>query len=183
MSTKMKFSKTLMVGLLSLGTIAASALPSMARPGYIYSEANVRSAPSFNSRRVDGLPEGTPLEVLRVVAGRGDGRTWYYVRSTGQLRTEGWVSANLVKFESTRRMYGTLVGNDGDVINIRSDSDIDSRVKHTGIAGDLVEIETSIMSRSTQQSKSGYIWYKVVYPNGASGWVRGDLIGVWPDSP
>ena len=33
--TRMKFSKFLIVGLLSLGSIVAGALPSMARPGYV----------------------------------------------------------------------------------------------------------------------------------------------------
>jgi uncharacterized protein YgiM (DUF1202 family) len=180
----MKFSKSLMVGLLSLGTIAASALPGMARPGYIYSEANVRSAPSFNSRRVDGLPEGTPLEILRVVPGRGDGRTWYYVHSTGQLRTEGWVSSNLVKFEPTGRQYGTLMGDDGDVINIRSSHSTDSRVKHTGTKGDFVEVgESKFIPLGQGYGRTGYYWYYVTYPNGASGWVRGDLIAVWDDNP
>jgi uncharacterized protein YgiM (DUF1202 family) len=180
----MKFSKSLMVGLLSLGTIAASALPGMARPGYIYSEANVRSAPSFNSRRVDGLPEGSPLEILRVVPGRGDSRTWYYVRSTGQLRTEGWVSSNLVKFEPTGRQYGTLMGDDGDVINIRSSHSTDSRVKHTGTKGDFVEVgESKFIPLGQGYGRTGYYWYYVTYPNGASGWVRGDLIAVWDDNP
>lgn len=172
----MKFPKLLTVGLLSLGTIVVSALPGMARPGYIYSEANVRSAPSINAQRLDGLPEGTPLEILRVESG-ADRRGWYYVRSTGQLRTEGWVASSLVRFEQDGRQYGTLFGNDGDVINIRSDYDLESRIKHTGVAGDLVEVEES------RSVGSGYTWHKVTYPNGASGWVRGDLISVWPDKP
>jgi SH3-like domain-containing protein len=174
----MKFPKLLTVGLLSLGTIVISALPSMARPGYIYSEANVRSAPSVNARRIDGLPTGTPLEILRVDSGR-DSRGWYYVRSTGQLRTEGWVSSALVNFEQDGRQYGTLRGSDGDVINIRSEHNTGSRIKHTGMAGDLVEVGESRVGRSMRQSESGYTWYQVTYPNGASGWVRSDLISVW----
>jgi SH3-like domain-containing protein len=173
----MKFSKLLMVGLLSLGAIAASALPSMARPGYIYSEANVRSEPSIKADRIDGLPTGTPLEIARVYAG------WYYVRSTGQLRTEGWVSSALVRFEQTGRRYGNLVGEFDDVINIRSGPSLKSPVKHTGATGDLVEVGESSQGRSGNRPGDPWEkWHYVTYPNGASGWVRNDLIAVWPKS-
>ena len=173
----MKFPKLLTVGLLSLRTIVMSALPSMARPGYIYSEANVRSVPSVNAQRVDGLPQGTPLEILRVKSGA---RGWYYVRSTGRLRTEGWVSSSLVRFEQDGREYGTLLGDDGDVINMRSDSTVKGRIKHTGTSGDLVEVVKSSPGRSGPRPGDPWEkWHYVTYPNGASGWVRSDLISVW----
>jgi Bacterial SH3 domain len=179
----MKFPKLLTVGLLSLGTIVVSALPSMARPGFIYSEANVRSAPSINAQRIDGLPEGTSLEILRVESG-ADRRGWYYVRSSGQLRTEGWVTASLVRFEQNDRQYGTLSGDPGDVINIRSAPNLQSRVKHSGTTGDLVEVGESSQGRAGNRPGDPWErWYYVTYPNGSAGWVRSDLISVWPESP
>ncbi len=179
----MKFPKLLTVGLLSLGAIVVSALPSMARPAFIYSEANVRSEPSISARRIDGLPQGTPLEVLRVESG-ADSRGWYYVRSMGELRTEGWVSASLVNFEPSDRQYGTLSGKPGDVINIRSTSSLNSRVKHTGTPGDLVEVGQFSQGRSGNRPGDPWEkWYYITYPNGSAGWVRGDLISIWPDKP
>jgi SH3-like domain-containing protein len=170
----MKFPKLLTIGLLSLGAIAVTALPSTARPGFIDFQANLRSGPSMEADRIDGLPEGTPLEILRVVPGTGDNeRHWYYVRSTGNLRTEGWVTSSLVRFEVSNQNYGTLAGSDGDVINIRSAPNTRSRVLHTGVRGDLVEVGESSL-------QSGYRWYRITYSNGSSGWVRGDLINVWP---
>lgn len=168
----MKFPKLLTIGLLSLSAIAMGELPSMARPGYIYSGANVRSGPSKNADRIDGLPKGTPLEVLRQVSEDGSNwyySNWYYVRSMGDLRTEGWVLAPLVRFEATNDSYGTLGGSEGDVINIRSAPNTQSRVLHTGVTGDWVAVGESSLH-------NGYRWYKITYPNGASGWVRGDLI-------
>lgn len=184
----MKFPKLLMVGLLSLGTIVMSALPSMARPGSIYSAANLRAEPSVNSQRIDGLPEGTPLEALKVSMAPGSSRpAWYYIRSTGNLRTEGWVSAALITFESSNQTYGHLLGDPGDVINIRSAPNLQSKVIHTGLMGDLVEVgESKFVPEGTSEpgryykGRTGYYWYKITYTNGASGWVRGDLINVWP---
>jgi hypothetical protein len=60
--------RELTIALLSLGAIGLSALPSFARPASIDYEANLRAQPSMYSQRVDGLPKGTPLEVLKVVA-------------------------------------------------------------------------------------------------------------------
>jgi uncharacterized protein YgiM (DUF1202 family) len=170
----MKFPKLLTIGLLSLSAIAVSALPTMARPGSIYSGANLRAQPSVESQRIDSLPEGTPLEILQVIPARNsNARTWYYIRSTGNLRSEGWVSANLITVEPSDEIYGNLTGTAGDVINIRSAPNLESRVIHTGVRGDLVQVGESYL-------QAGYRWYNVTYPNGASGWVRGDLINVWP---
>lgn len=178
----MKFSKLLMVGLLSLGTIVVSAMPSMARPGFITFEANLRSGPSMNATRVDGLPEGTPLEILKIVPGTSHNvKHWYYVRSTGDLRTEGWVTSSLVRFQVSNQNYGTLAGNEDDVINIRSAPNLQSQVIHTGVMGDLVEVgQSKFVALGKGYGRTGYYWYYITYPNGASGWVRGDLINVWP---
>ncbi len=180
----MKFPKVLTIGLLSLGTIAITALPSMARPGFIHSEANLRSGPSTESDRIDSLPEGTPLEVLRMVVGTNHNmRTWYYVRSTGTLRTEGWITSSLVRFKSSNQNYGTLAGNEGDVINIRSTPNLWSQVIHRGENGDLVSVgESKFVPLSSDAVRTGHRWYNITYPNGTSGWVRGDLINLWNQS-
>ncbi len=170
----MKFPKLLTIGLLSLSAMALNALPSMARPGSIDFQANLRSGPSMNADRIDGLPEGTPLEVLKIVPGTSHNiQYWYYVRSTGNLRTEGWVTSSLVRFEVSNQNYGTLAGSEGDVINIRVGPYLNSRIAHTGTMGDLVQVGDSYLN-------AGYRWYNITYSNGASGWVRGDLINVWP---
>jgi SH3-like domain-containing protein len=171
----MNLSKTLTVGLLTLGTITLSALPSFARPATIDYEANIRVAPSMYSDRVDGLPSGTPLEVLRILPDT-DSNTqsyWYYVRSTGQLRTEGWVTSSLVRFQPSNQQYGTLTGDAGDVINIRSGPTTQSRVLHTGVRGDLVRVGRS-------RYDGADLWHSVTFANGSAGWVREDLINVWP---
>jgi uncharacterized protein YgiM (DUF1202 family) len=178
----MKFPKLLTIGLLSLSAIGMTALPSMARPGSIDGQANLRSGPSMEADRIDGLPEGTPLEVLRIVPATSDNvRTWYYVRSTGNLRTEGWVTSNLVRFEVSNQNYGTLTGSEDDVINIRSAPNLQSQVVHTGVLGDLVKVgQSKFVPLGKGYGRTGYRWYNVTYPNGSSGWVRGDLINVWP---
>jgi Bacterial SH3 domain len=167
--------KALTIALLSLGAISLSALPSLARPASIVYEANVRAEPSMYSDRIDGLPEGTPLEVLKVVPDT-DSTTqsyWYYVRSSGKLRTEGWVTSSLVRFQSSNQLYGTLSGDVGDRINIRSGPSIETKVRHTGVMGDLVSV-------GKPRYDGGDMWYTVTFANGASGWVREDLINVWP---
>jgi Bacterial SH3 domain len=178
----MKFPKLLTIGLLSLSAIVLNALPSLARPALIDYEANLRSGPSMEADRIDGLPKGMPLEVLRIMPGIGQKiERWYYVRSTGDLHTEGWVTSSLVRFEASNQNYGTLAGSEGDVINIRSAPNLQSRVVHTGVLGDLVKVgESKFVPLGKDYGRTGYRWYNVTYPNSASGWVRGDLINVWP---
>jgi hypothetical protein len=174
----MIFRKSLVVGLLSVTALMVGALPGMARPATITYEANIRSGPSMQTTRLDGLPKDTPIEVLKIVDDAdsdGRGLYWYYVRSTGKLRTEGWVTSTLVRFNASSQNYGTLAGEPGDVINIRSDPSTQRDVLHTGVLGDLV-----MVGRSARSSDGGYPWYYVTYPNGAAGWVRADLISVWP---
>jgi hypothetical protein len=170
----MTFHKNLVIGLLSLSALIAGALPSLARSATISYEANLRSGPSLYTSRIDGLPEGTPVEVMRILADT-DSETqsyWYYVRSTGRLKTEGWVTSTLVKFNSRNFSYRTLVGDPGDVINIRSAPNLDGTVLHTGVVGDLVRLSESKIDRN------GYRWHYVIYPNQAAGWVRADFISV-----
>jgi uncharacterized protein YgiM (DUF1202 family) len=168
----MLFRKTIVTGLLSLTALAINALPSMARPAMIDPDqragVNVRSEPSVDSTALDGLLGGTSIEVLNISPNR-----WYYVRSTGSSATEGWVAGELIRFNRSSATYGTLAGSLGDTINIRSAPSTTSSILHTGVTGDLVSVGRSALV-------SGYRWYVVVYPNGSSGWVRADLISVWP---
>ena len=62
----------------------------------------------------------------------------------------------------------------GDTINIRSAPNTDKTVLHTGIMGGLVTLGRLM------RGGDGYRWHYVTYPNRASGWVRTDLIAVWP---
>jgi hypothetical protein len=170
----MTFRKNLVIGLLSLSAVVAGALPSLARSATISYEANLRSGPSLYTSRIDGLPEGTPLEVMRIVADT-DSETqshWYYVRSTGRLKTEGWVTSSLVNFNASDRSYGRITGEAGDVINIRSAPNLDGKVLHTGVMGDVV------MLGDSEIDNNGYRWHYVIYPNQAAGWVRADLISI-----
>lgn len=168
----MIFRKTIVTGLLSLATLAINALPSMARPATIdpaqRAGVNVRSGPSMNSDVTEGLAGGTPIEVLNISKNR-----WYFVRSTGRFPIEGWVASELIRFNPSGSIYGTLNGNVGDTINIRSAPSTSSSILHTGVMGDLVSVGRSALV-------SGDRWHVVVYPNGSTGWVRADLISIWP---
>jgi Bacterial SH3 domain len=166
--------KSLVVGLLSVTALMVAALPGMARPGTIDIEANVRADASLQAEVLDGLPVGTSVEVLKIVTEPTRGDYWYYLRSTGRLKTQGWVRSNLVRLKPSNESYGTLAGESGDVINIRSAPSTQGEVLHTGVLGDLVTVGRS------KNSDGGYRWHYVTYPNGAAGWVRGDLINVWP---
>jgi uncharacterized protein YgiM (DUF1202 family) len=174
----MKTQKIILTGLLTITTLLTSVLPSFARPATIKIEANVRAGASLHSSVLDGLPVGIDVEVLRVVYEPKRGDYWYYLRSTGQLKTQGWVRSNLVSFFSSKQVYGTLLGEPNDVINIRSGPSLDYSVKHMGVMGDLVQVNRSEFI-ANHGSRAGYNWHNITYPNGATGWVRGDLINVW----
>lgn len=168
------FRQLAVAALLSISAVMAGALPSMARPATISIEANLRSGASLQAPIRDGLPVGTPVEVLNIAWESQRGDYWYYLRSSGTLRTEGWVRSNLVQFHSTSQIYGTLRGTRDDRINIRSAPSTQSAVQHHGLSGDLVEVGGPTLGRD------GYNWYRVTFPNRATGWVRGDLISIWP---
>jgi uncharacterized protein YgiM (DUF1202 family) len=177
----MIFRKSLVVGLLSVTALMVAALPGMARPGTIDIEANVRSSASLQADVLDGLPVGTTVEVLKIVTEPERGDYWYYLRSTGDLKTQGWVRSNLVRFKPSDQSYGTLAGEPGDVINIRSAPSTQGEVLHTGVLGDLVTVGRSkFVPLGDAYGRTGYRWHYVTYPSGAAGWVRGDLISVWP---
>ncbi len=168
----MIFRKTIVTGLLTFIALATTALPGMTRSAAIdpaqRAGVNVRSAASISSSVIDGLAGGTPIEVLNISK-----NGWYYIRSTGNIIIEGWVARELVRFNPSGSIYGTLNGNVGDTINIRSAPSTSSSILHTGIMGDLVSVGRSALV-------NGDRWHVVVYPNGSTGWVRSDLISIWP---
>lgn len=177
----MAYYKSVFVALLSLGSIVIMALPGMARPATIANEANIRSGPSTRAERIDGLPQGTPLEILKVMYGIKDNvRCWYYVRSTGDLKTVGWVASTLVDLEPSDDIYAKLVGGEDSIINIRSAPNINSRILHTGVIRDVVKVgkpvKTKDRNRDDDDEPGSNLWYPVTYPNGAAGWIRGDSI-------
>ena len=113
----MLFRNYVVVSLLSIGAVIASALPGMTRPATIDIEANLRSEPSMSSSRIDGLPVGTSIEVLKIVNSKDRYRGhWYYVRTNQRSSTEGWVSDSLVRFNVSNQNYGTLVGDRKSVV-------------------------------------------------------------------
>jgi hypothetical protein len=175
----MIFCKSLVVGLLTVGGLIASALPGVARPATIGIEANVRSAASLEARVLDGLPVGTNVEVLNIFQEperyQQQQHTWYYLRSSGRIKTEGWVRRELVNFGSTSESYGTLSADLDDVINIRSAPTTQGKILHTGVTGDLVTVGRAMTG------DGGKRWYHVTYPNRSAGWVREDLISIAGD--
>lgn len=58
----------------------------------------------------------------------------------------------------------------GARINIRDDASTSAQIRHTGYAGDPVQI-TDVM-----QGDDGYTWYNVEFDSGVTGWVRGDYV-------
>ncbi|HAJ58894.1 MAG TPA: SH3 domain-containing protein, partial [Cyanobacteria bacterium UBA8543] len=62
----------------------------------------------------------------------------------------------------------------GDTINVRSAPGLDRNILHYGVPGDLVTVEES------SQEFQGYRWHRVKFPSNATGWVREDLLSIWP---
>jgi uncharacterized protein YgiM (DUF1202 family) len=161
------------IGLATLGTIVASSLPAIARPATLSTEdangqVNLRSGTSLKSSVLEVLNNGGSVEVLNIIQLKGD--YWYYVRSS----VEGWVKGDLVRFKSSDQRFATLKGNRDEQVNVRSGPTTTSRANHYGLTGDLVSVGRSI------KGDAGYYWYYVTFPNQSSGWVRGDLLAIWP---
>lgn len=160
------------VGLLSLATVVATALPGLSLPGKLTSDANLRSGRSLTASVKEVLRSGGKVEVLNIQPVDDD--YWYYVQSEIEGTEKGWIRSDLIRFNPIKVRAGNLVGKFQDVINIRSNPSIKSKVQHYGLGGDLVTILDS------RKEASGYFWYKVKFPSNAVGWVREDVISVWP---
>jgi uncharacterized protein YgiM (DUF1202 family) len=164
------FQASLTLGVLGFGAMLLSALPSMARPASLYTNTNLRSGASLNAPVLEVLKSGGKVEVLNIARG-ADGYTWSYVRSEIEGTEEGWVRSDLLNFHGSNRDYGILLGQRGDRINVRADASTQSAIRHYGLSGDVVSVVESTY-------RYGFNWYLVTFPNGATGWVRGDLIAV-----
>jgi SH3-like domain-containing protein len=165
------------IGLATLGTIVASSLPAIARPATLSTEdangqVNLRSGTSVKSSVLEVLNNGSSVEVLNIIQLKGD--YWYYVRSNIEASNEGWVSSRFVRFKSSDQRFATLKGSRDERVNVRSGPTTTSRAEHYGLTGDLVSVGRSI------KGDAGYYWYYVTFPNQSSGWVRADLLAIWP---
>jgi uncharacterized protein YgiM (DUF1202 family) len=163
--------KSWLMGLCSVGAVLLAAMPGMARPATLDTDANVRSRASLQAPVAEILSAGATVEVTNIVLA-DDGNHWYYVQSAIEGTASGWVRSDLVRFESSQARYGTLGGDRGDRINVRSGPGTDRSILHYGLSGDLVKVGRT--------RYDGDVWYEVTFPNRASGWVREDLIAVWP---
>lgn len=170
----MSFMKKFALSVLSIGAVLAGALPGMARPATLTTDTNLRSGASLTAPVLEVLAPNGRVEVLNVVLGT-DGSYWYYVRSEIEGTEEGWIRGDLARFEPSQKRYATLGGSRGDQINVRSAPSLDSKILHYGISGDLVAIEGS--STASDSSR----WYRVKFPSNAIGWVRADLLSLWPE--
>jgi SH3-like domain-containing protein len=168
------FQAPMIIGLLGFGAILLSSVPAIARPAVVQADANVRSAPSLNAPVLEVLSRRGLVEVTRIQVGE-DGQTWYYAKSKIEGTAEGWVNSRLLGFFNQSNLtYGTLGGKRGaagDRINIRSAPGMDSEIRHYGLTGDVVQVDT-------RQSNDGDLWHYITFPNGAAGWVRYNLISI-----
>jgi uncharacterized protein YgiM (DUF1202 family) len=166
-----KIKISLMIGLITLGSILLSSLPTLARPAILQRRTEVRSNTSFNSNVLETFAPG-PVEVLKV-AKDDEGQDWYYIRTPAEGSEDGWVRSDQVTLPHPRNQSYAVLGGDrgepGDRINIRSVPRMDGEILHYGLTGDVVRMNGS-------KSNDGYLWRHVTFPNGASGWVRYDLI-------
>ncbi|MBD2337551.1 SH3 domain-containing protein [Calothrix sp. FACHB-156] len=169
----MSLIKKLTVGLLTVGALMNTVLPAMARPATLTTDSNLRTSASLTASVEEVLPLGSNVEVLNITFG-DDGDYWYYVQPTVEGTANGWIRGDLVKFQPSKKRYATIAGERGYKINVRSSHNLNSKVLHSALSGDLVTVEDSY------QNAGEYRWYRVKFPNNASGWVREDLLSIWP---
>lgn len=170
----MSITTKLTAGLLTFGTLITGVLPAMARPATLTSVSNLRTSASLTAPVEEILPLGSNVEVLNITLG-DDNDYWYYVQPPIEGTASGWVRGNLVSFKPSKKRYATIGGNNGDKINVRSSPNIGSKIVYNALSGDLVTIE------STYKEFSQYRWYCIKFPNGFIGWVRADLLSIWPE--
>jgi Bacterial SH3 domain/GW (Gly-Tryp) dipeptide domain len=169
----MSLVNSLAAGLLSIGTLMAGILPVMARPATLTTDSNLRTDASLTASVLSVLPPNCDVEVLNITIG-SDGNYWYYVRPEIKGKPNGWIRSNLISFKPSNKSYGTLVGSRGAQINVRLSPSLNGKIQHYGLSGDLVTVEDSY------RESGNYRWYRVKFPSNAIGWVREDLISVWP---
>ncbi|MDZ7962318.1 MAG: SH3 domain-containing protein [Aulosira sp. DedQUE10] len=163
----------LTAGLLTVGTLMTVVLPAMARPATLTSRSNLRTSASLTATVEEVLPSGSNVEVMNITGG-DDGNYWYYVQPTVEGTASGWIRSDLVSFQPSKKRYATISGERGYKINVRSSPNLTSKVLHNGLSGDLVTVEDSY------QKAGEYRWYRIKFPSNITGWVREDLLSIWP---
>jgi uncharacterized protein YgiM (DUF1202 family) len=148
-------------------------LPAMARPATLTTESNLRTSASLTASVEEVLGSGSYVEVLNIAVG-DDGDYWYYVQPTVEGTAKGWIRSDLVKFGPSQKRYATIAGERGYTINVRSSANLNSKVLYSAVSGDLVTVEDSF------QNAGQYRWYRIKFPNNVTGWVREDLLSIWP---
>lgn len=163
----------LTVGLLTFGTLITGILPVFARPATLTSRTNLRTGTSLTAPIEEILPSGSNVEVLNIRVGN-DGDYWYYVQPQVEGTSSGWVRSDLVRFQPSNKRYATIVGKLGNKINVRSSPKLISKVIYNALPGDLVIVENSY------KEVGKYRWYRIKFPTNVTGWVREDLLSIWP---
>lgn len=163
----------LTAGLLTFATLMAGILPAMARPATLTSRSNLRTSASLTASVEEILPLDSNVEVLNITVG-DDGDYWYFVQPKVEGTASGWIRSDLVSFKSSKKRYATIAGERGYKINVRSSPNLKSKVLHNALSGDLVTVEDSY------QQAGQYRWYRIKFPNNVTGWVREDLLSIWP---
>lgn len=163
----------LTAALLTFGTLMTGVLPAIALPGTVTSRSNLRTDASLTASVEEILTSGSNVEVLNITVGN-DGNNWYYVQPEVEGTLSGWVRSDLVSLKLDKKRYATIVGDRGDKINVRSSPNLKSKVLYNALSGDLVTIENSY------KQGGQYRWYCIKFPNNVIGWVREDLLSIWP---
>jgi len=163
----------LTAGLLIFTTLMTGILPAMGRPATVTSRSNLRTGASLTASVEEILPIDSNVEVLNITVG-DDGNYWYYVQPQVEGTLSGWIRGDLVRFKPSNKRYATIAGSQGSKINVRSSPNLKSKVVHNGLSGDLVTVEDSY------KQAGQYSWYRIKFPNNVTGWVREDLLSLWP---
>lgn len=165
------FRRCSIVSILSLFVLLPLSQPGMARPASTDKDANIRSSASLQSKVLSVLPPKSEVEVLNLFLAK-DSELWYYVNPKQKGAARGWIRSDLIRFKPSNQIFGTLTGARDERINIRTTPQ--GKILHYGLPGDLVTVGKSA------KGKLSHRWYRVTFPSNASGWVREDLLSLWP---
>jgi uncharacterized protein YgiM (DUF1202 family) len=160
-------------GLLTFATLTSGVLPATALPATMTTRSNLRTGASLTAQVEEILPSGSTVEVLNITVG-DDGKYWYYVQPNLEGTLSGWVRNDLVSMKLGNKRYGTITGKRGYKVNVRSSPNLTGKVVRNAASGDLVTIEDSY------QEVGQYRWYRIRFPGNVTGWVREDLLSIWP---
>lgn len=169
----MGFLKKLTVAALTVGVSVVSALPTMAVPGTLRTAGNLRTAPSLQAKVLEVLPSGGYVEVTNITVS-SQGNYWYYIQPKVEGTPSGWMSSDLIELQLGNKRYATIAGDRGNRVNVRSTPNMQSRIVYNGFFGDVVTIEGSNNAAGLNP------WYRIRFSSGVGGWVRGDLLSIWP---